>query len=28
MIFCGQPSVKNSQGRRGGENETKTLCAN
>ena len=24
MIFCGQPPAKNSQGRKGGENETKT----
>ena len=24
MIFCGQPPAKNSQGGKGGENETKT----
>ena len=28
MIFCGQPRAKNSQGRKGGENETKTPDAN
>jgi len=27
-VFCGQPPAKNSQGRKGGENETKTPCAN